>query len=123
QSPVLLPWRVTLSNILFVAEMQGQNPRPYRGRALELMTLAGLEGFANHYPHQLSGGMQQRVAICRALLLKPSLLLMDEPFGALDVITRERMDFELQDIWMRTGSSALLVTHSIAEAAVLSDRI
>ena len=123
QSPVLLPWRTTLQNIFFVAEMRGENPRPYRERALELIELAGLQGFEDSLPYQLSGGMQQRVSICRALLLKPPILLMDEPFGALDVMTRERMDFELQRIWAATRNTAVLVTHSIAESVLLADRI
>ena len=88
QSPVLLPWRTTLGNILFVAEMGGLRAADYEGRARELMALAGLSGFEDSRPFELSGGMQQRAAICRAMLLKPSLILMDEPFGALDVITR-----------------------------------
>src|SRR5262245_26790557 len=84
QSAVLLPWRTTLGNILFTAEMRGERPTAYRTRALELIRLTGLQGFEDSLPHQLSGGMQQRAAICRALLLDPSLVLMDEPFGALD---------------------------------------
>jgi NitT/TauT family transport system ATP-binding protein len=94
QSPVLLPWRRTVGNILFTAEMAGKDGDAYRGRAEELVRLAGLEGFERSYPHELSGGMQQRVSICRALLLDPALLLMDEPFGALDIMTRERMGFD-----------------------------
>ncbi len=123
QSPVLLPWRTALDNVLFVAEMRGGRRRAYRARALELLALAGLDGFQDRLPHQLSGGMQQRVAICRALLLNPSIILMDEPFGALDIITRERMGFELQKIWSASRNTVLLVTHSITEAALLSDRI
>ncbi len=123
QSPVLLPWRNTLSNVLFTAEMRGENPAAYRQRALELIRLADLQGFEQRYPHELSGGMQQRVAICRALLLNPALLLMDEPFGALDIITRERMGFELQKIWTATKNTVLFVTHSITEAVLLSDTI
>jgi NitT/TauT family transport system ATP-binding protein len=123
QSPVLLPWRTTLSNILFTAEMRGLDPGSHRGRALELMALAGLEGFERALPHELSGGMQQRVAICRALLLHPPLLLMDEPFGALDVMTRERMGFELQRIWSAGRNAVLFVTHSITEAVLLSDLV
>ena len=123
QAPVLLPWRSTLDNILFVAEMGGQSAGKYRDRARELMSLAGLEGFENSYPHELSGGMQQRASICRAMLLKPSLILMDEPFGALDVITRERMGFALQTLWDESRNTVLFVTHSISEAVLLSDTV
>ena len=123
QSPVLLPWRNSRENVLFTAEMGGKRPGMYRNRVSELFKLAGLEGFEKSYPHELSGGMQQRVAICRALLLDPSLLLMDEPFGALDVLTRERMGFELQRIWSASKSTVLLVTHSISEAVLLADTV
>jgi NitT/TauT family transport system ATP-binding protein len=123
QAPVLLPWRTALGNILFPAEMAGLSPGVYRDRARELIRLANLEGFEESYPHQLSGGMQQRVAICRALLLGPSLLLMDEPFGALDVMTREKMGFELLRIWGARRTAVLFVTHSITEAVLLSDSI
>lgn len=123
QAPVLLPWRTALRNVLFTAEMRGLSSTQYRARALELIKLAGLDGFAGSYPHELSGGMQQRVAICRALLLDPSLLLLDEPFGALDVLTREKMGFELQRIWGASRTTVLLVTHSITEAVLLSDTV
>ena len=123
QAPVLLPWRTTAANVLFPAEMRGERPGKYRHRAHELLRLAGLEGFEARLPHELSGGMQQRVSICRALLLDPTLLLMDEPFGALDVITRERMGFELQKIWSAARNTVLFVTHSIIEAVLLSDVI
>jgi NitT/TauT family transport system ATP-binding protein len=123
QSPVLMPWRTTLDNILFVAEMRGESAGKYKARALELIGLAGLAGFEQRRPHELSGGMQQRVAICRALLLNPPLILMDEPFGALDVITRERMGFELEKIWNVTKTTVIFVTHSISESVLLSDRI
>jgi NitT/TauT family transport system ATP-binding protein len=123
QSPVLLPWRTTLTNILFVAEVGGHRAADHESRALELIALAGLAGFEHAYPHQLSGGMQQRAAICRALLLNPPLILMDEPFGALDVMTRERMAFELQKIWALNKNTVLFVTHSITEAVLLSDTI
>jgi NitT/TauT family transport system ATP-binding protein len=103
--------------------MRGDSAASYREQALELIKLAGLAGFENHYPHQLSGGMQQRVSICRALLVRPALLLMDEPFGALDVLTRERMGFELQKLWSLERYTALFVTHSITEAVLLSDSI
>jgi NitT/TauT family transport system ATP-binding protein len=123
QSPVLLPWRRALDNVLFPAEMAGRDAEGYRGRAEELFRLAGLEGFERNYPHELSGGMQQRVAICRALLLGPAVLLMDEPFGALDVLTRERMGFELQRLWLTIRNTVVFVTHSIQEAVWLSDRV
>ena len=123
QTPVLLPWRTTLTNILFVAEIGGKKAARHEDRALELIALAGLAGFENAYPHELSGGMQQRAAICRALLLNPPLILMDEPFGALDVMTRERMGFELQKIWSASRNTVLFVTHSITEAVLLSDTV
>jgi len=123
QSAVLLPWRTTLGNILFMAEMRGENPKAHRARALDLLRLTGLAGFEDSYPFQLSGGMQQRAAICRALLLDPSLVLMDEPFGALDVMTREHMGFELQSIWSVSRKTVLFVTHSITEAVLLSDTV
>jgi NitT/TauT family transport system ATP-binding protein len=123
QAPVLLPWRTTLDNILFVAEMGGRKVADYRERAKELMDLAGLVGFERNYPHELSGGMQQRTSICRAMLLKPPLILMDEPFGALDVITRERMGFALQKLWGESRNMVLFVTHSITEAVLLSDTV
>ncbi|WP_137389587.1 ABC transporter ATP-binding protein [Rhodoligotrophos defluvii] len=123
QAPVLLPWRTTLANILFVAEMGGLRANKYQARAKELMALAGLTGFEASYPHELSGGMQQRAAICRAMLMKPPLILMDEPFGALDVITRERMGFALQTLWEEIRSTVLFVTHSITEAVLLSDTV
>jgi NitT/TauT family transport system ATP-binding protein len=123
QSPVLLPWRTTLGNILFVAEMGGKKAAAHRSRAQELIALAGLSGFEGSYPHELSGGMQQRASICRAMLLKPRLILMDEPFGALDVITREKMGFALQSLWSESRNTVLFVTHSIMEAVLLSDTV
>ncbi len=123
QSPVLLPWRRAFDNVLFNAEMAGRPRNDFRARAEALMHLAGLDGFERSYPHELSGGMQQRVAICRALLLDPPLLLMDEPFGSLDVLTRERMGFELQRIWWATRNTVVFVTHGIQESVLLSDRV
>jgi ABC-type nitrate/sulfonate/bicarbonate transport system, ATPase component len=116
QQPVLLPWRSVLDNVLFSVEMLGLEPRQYRKQAGDLLELTGLAGFETKYPHELSGGMQQRVAICRALLPDPGLLLMDEPFGALDAMTREEMSLELLRIWEERRKTILFVTHSIPEA-------
>ena len=123
QQPVLLPWRTVLGNILFSIEMLGKKEKDFGNRAEDLIKLAGLEGFENKYPRELSGGMQQRVAICRALIHDPSLLLMDEPFGALDAMTREEMSFELLRIWEERRKTILFVTHSIPEAILLADRV
>jgi NitT/TauT family transport system ATP-binding protein len=123
QRPVLLKWRTVLANILLPIEMLHLGVEAHRGRALDLLELAGLSGFTHHYPHELSGGMQQRVAICRALIHDPPLLLLDEPFGALDVMTREEMNLELLRIWSRRRKTSLLVTHSISEAVFLADRV
>ena len=123
QQPVLLPWRSVLDNVLFSVEMLGQPPRQYRKQAADLLELTGLGGFETKYPRELSGGMQQRVAICRALLPDPSLLLMDEPFGALDAMTREQMNVELQRIWLEKRKTVLFITHSITEAVFLADRV
>lgn len=123
QTPVLLEWRTVLENVLFTAEMGGRGARKYRQRALQLLEFSGLKGFEHSLPYQISGGMQQRVALCRALLLDPSLILMDEPFGALDVITRERLGFELQRILSARKCTVVFVTHSVTEAVLLSDRI
>jgi NitT/TauT family transport system ATP-binding protein len=121
QDPVLLPWRSVLKNVLLPTEvMQVPNAR---ARATELLGHVGLDGFEHALPHQLSGGMQQRVSICRALLPDPPLLLMDEPFGALDAITREKLNLLLQRIWSETHKTILFVTHSIEEAVFLADRI
>ena len=122
QSPVLLPWRSTLDNILFVAEMAGAGRQVSQSRARVDRARRPVRIRARR-PHELSGGMQQRVSICRALLLNPPLILMDEPFGALDVITRERMGFELQKIWNVSRTTVIFVTHSISESVLLSDSI
>ena len=123
QSPVLLAWRDVLDNIMLQIEIRRLDREAYRRRALELLQIVGLAGFERKRPWELSGGMQQRVAICRALVHDPSLLLMDEPFGALDAMTRETMNLELQRIWLATKKTVLFVTHSIPEAVFLSDRV
>jgi NitT/TauT family transport system ATP-binding protein len=122
QRPVLLPWRTVLGNVLAPAEVLDLPGWP-QDTARELIARVGLAGFEQALPHQLSGGMQQRVSIARALLSDPKLLLMDEPFGALDALTREQMNADLLRVWSETGKTVLLVTHSIEEAAFLSDRI
>lgn len=123
QTPVLLPWRRVLGNVTLPSRVIGSDPVEARAKALEILELAGLKGFEDKYPHQLSGGMQQRAAICRALSFDPPFLLMDEPFGALDAITRERLNFELLAIWARTRKTIIFVTHNIDEAVLLSDRV
>jgi len=123
QNPVLLAWRSALDNVLLQVEMRGQDPRRHRERAIELLKSVGLEGFERRLPHELSGGMKQRVAICRALIHDPPLLLMDEPFGALDALTRDQMTLDIQSICARGGKTVLFITHSITEAVFLSDRI
>jgi NitT/TauT family transport system ATP-binding protein len=123
QTPVLLPWRSIRDNVLLPIDVRNGDRVKARAEAQALLALVGLEDFAESYPHQLSGGMQQRAAICRALIGDPSILLMDEPFGALDAMTREYMNLELQRIWMERRKSVFLITHSITEAVLLSDRI
>jgi len=123
QSPVLLPWRTVLQNVMVPVEVQRRDRTVFGGRARELVAMVGLSGFENKYPGELSGGMQQRVGICRALVHDPSFLLMDEPFGALDAMTRESMNEELQRIWSESRKTILLVTHSIPEAIYLADRV
>ncbi|HEY7678312.1 MAG TPA: ABC transporter ATP-binding protein [Candidatus Methylomirabilis sp.] len=123
QSSVLLPWRTVLQNTLLTAEILALDPRSARARAMALLDLVGLHGFEDKYPKELSGGMQQRAAITRALLHDPAILLMDEPFGALDAMTREQMNLELQRIWRESGKTILLITHSIPEAVFLGDRV
>jgi NitT/TauT family transport system ATP-binding protein len=123
QNPVLLKWRTVLDNVLFPIEILRLPRRKFVKRAQELLELVGLGAFESSYPHQLSGGMQQRAAIARALIHDPRLLLMDEPFGALDQITREQMNIELARIWAETGKTTVLITHSIEEAVFLGDRV
>ncbi|MGK5740061.1 ABC transporter ATP-binding protein [Micromonospora sp. URMC 103] len=123
QRAALLDWRSARRNILLQAEMRRMPKAAARERADELIAMTGLTGFEDAYPNELSGGMQQRVALCRALLHRPPVLLMDEPFGALDALTREQMNVELRRIWRETGTTVLLVTHSIAEAVYLANRV
>jgi NitT/TauT family transport system ATP-binding protein len=123
QSHVLLDWRTTLQNVLLQAEARNMDMRQAERRARELLAAVGLEGFEDKYPKSLSGGMRQRVSICRALIHNPSHLLMDEPFGALDALTRDQLVLDLQELCARQSTSILFVTHSIAEAVFLSDRV
>ena len=121
QDALLLPWRRAIENVLLPAVVHGLPMAPARAR--ELLRLVQLEGFAEKYPHELSGGMQQRVAIARGLLHDPAMLLMDEPFGALDAMTRDQMNLDLLDIWQAARKTILLITHSIPEAVFLADRV
>ena len=123
QAPVLLPWRNVLQNVMVPIEVQKRERGKFEERARQLLVMVGLSGFESKYPNELSGGMQQRVGICRALVHDPSFLLMDEPFGALDAMTREQMNEELQRIWTDSKKTVLLVTHSIPEAVYLADRV
>jgi NitT/TauT family transport system ATP-binding protein len=123
QRDVLLDWLTVIRNVLLPARIKRLSPEVLRPKAERLLNLIGLAGFANRFPWELSGGMRQRVSICRALLLDPTLLLMDEPFGALDAMTRDELNLELQRLWLADAKTVLFVTHSIAEAVFLSDRI
>ncbi len=129
QRPVLLPWRSVLDNILFPVEVLVENRvlkgsyQSYRDRANELLEMMGLLEFAHRYPKELSGGMQQRVSICRSLIYDPPIILMDEPFGALDAFTRQRLNRELLEIWGKSSKTILFVTHNLEEAVYLSDKI
>jgi NitT/TauT family transport system ATP-binding protein len=123
QSPLLMAWRTVLGNVLLQIEIRDLRVADYRAAARDLIRLVGLDGFEDALPHQLSGGMQQRVGLCRALIHDPDLLIMDEPFGALDAMTRELMNAELQRIWIERQKTVLFITHSISEAVFLADRV
>ena len=123
QSPVLLERRNVLANVLLQLELRGRDPAPHRERALALLATVGLADFADRYPRELSGGMRQRAAIVRALIHDPPLLLMDEPFGALDALTREQMRVDLEALWLETKKTVVFITHSIDEAVLLADRV
>lgn len=123
QDPTLLPWKTSLQNVLFPIEMMHLDRARYAGRAVELLQMVGLGHALDKKPSQLSGGMRQRVSLCRALVSDPSILLMDEPFSALDAITRDEMNTVLLNLWERYRKTVLFVTHSIREAVFLSDRV
>jgi NitT/TauT family transport system ATP-binding protein len=123
QQATLLPWRTITENVMVPVEVQHLDKRRYRQRAEDLLRLVGLEGFEDKYPNELSGGMQQRAGICRALVHDPDVLLMDEPFGALDAMTREYMNLELLRIWSEANKTVVFITHSISEAVFLADRV
>jgi NitT/TauT family transport system ATP-binding protein len=123
QQAVMFPWRTTIDNVLLPIEVFGQSKKKYRDKATELLSMVGIAEFAKSYPWQLSGGMQQRAALCRVLIHNPKLLLLDEPFGALDEFTREAMNSELLRLQAHTKATAILVTHNINEAVFMSDRI
>jgi NitT/TauT family transport system ATP-binding protein len=123
QKPVLLEWRTVLGNVLLQAEMRRLDASSYLERARRLLSAVGLGDFEDRYPHELSGGMQQRAAIVRALIHDPPLLLMDEPFGALDALTREQMRIDLEELWLSTQKTVVFITHSIDEAVLLADRV
>jgi NitT/TauT family transport system ATP-binding protein len=123
QEPRLLPWRRVIDNVSFPLQLLGVAAERRRERARAVLNLVGMEGFDDAYPHQLSGGMRQRSAIARALALEPSILLLDEPFSALDALTRERFDSELVALWQRVGATVVVVTHSISESVFLADEV
>ena len=123
QSALLLDWRTVLENVMVPVEVMGLPKAEYAENARKLLEMSGLGAFVNHYPWQLSGGMQRRVAICRALVYNPPILLLDEPFGALDAMTRDFMNVELMRIWQQNRKTVILITHSISEAVLLSDRV
>jgi NitT/TauT family transport system ATP-binding protein len=123
QDHLLLEWRTVIENIMIQGEFRNMDKEECREKAMALIKLVGLEGFENKYPFELSGGMQQRVSICRALIHDPELLMMDEPYGALDALTREQMRVDLERIWLKRKNTILFVTHDINEAILLSDKI
>ena len=123
QESILLDWRNVLSNVMLQIEIRGADRQTYEPRARELLKATGLEGFEDKKPYELSGGMRQRVSICRALVHDPPLLLMDEPFGALDALTREQISMDIQRVWMEKRKTAIHITHSIPEAVLLADRV
>lgn len=123
QKPVLLPWRTNLDNVLLPIQFRGQSKQAFSDKAKQLLDLVGLANVKDRYPYELSGGMQQRVAISRALVSDPRVLLMDEPFGALDALTRGQMNVELLRIWQEAQRSVIFITHSISEAIFLADRV
>jgi NitT/TauT family transport system ATP-binding protein len=123
QTPTLLPWRSVLANVMFPIEIQKGDRRALQHEALKLLEITGILEFKDRLPEQLSGGMAQRVSLCRALITNPELLLMDEPFSALDALTRDDMSLELQRIWERFRKTVIFITHSIREAVLLSDRV
>lgn len=123
QEPLLMDWRTAIGNVMMQIEMRGKVSKTHRDRARHLLEAVGLEGFENAYPWQLSGGMKQRVALCRAMIHDPAILLLDEPFGALDTFTRDQLNLDLSRLTRQEGKTVVLVTHSITEAVFLSDRI
>ncbi len=123
QKAVLFKWRTILENVMLPVEVKGLNTEEFRKKAMDLLELVGLKGFEKRSPKELSGGMQQRASICRALINDPSILLMDEPFGALDALTRDKMNLWLQKIWSEEKKTVIFVTHYIPEAVFLSDRV
>jgi NitT/TauT family transport system ATP-binding protein len=123
QRPVLLDWRTVLGNVLVQLELRGISHASYVDRAVTLLDQMGLAGFERRHPYELSGGMQQRVALCRSLIHDPPILLMDEPFAALDALTRDQLALDLQELWTRTRKTVLFITHSITEALFLSDKV
>jgi len=130
QNPVMLPWRTTIENVLLPLEIVEPHASQYRSernryreKARELLAVVGLDGFADHYPWQLSGGMQQRASLCRALIHEPELLLLDEPFGALDAFTREELWVVLENLWLKRRFTTILVTHDLTEAVYLADTV